>query len=370
MQPADSTLNDLYLRELERRGYASDASQVTAVAHLETLRQALIEADRQGTSLKGRFLQSLGFDRPVAPRGVYLWGSVGRGKTFLLDLFHESLPIVGKRRSHFHRFMHDVHAELATLSRVQDPLDTVADRIAADIRVLCFDELFVSDIGDAMILGNLFHALIDRGVALVFTSNVPPRDLYRNGLQRQRFLPAIELLDKHSDVVHVGGANDYRLRQLTRASLYLDAAQKDTEGRLIELFETLADGPGNSNHHIEIADRPIPVVREADHAVWFQFAALCDGPRSQEDYIEIARDYQSVLVSDVPVLDELRENSARRFIALVDELYDHGVNLVVSAHAPALELYRGSRLSFEFERTVSRLIEMQSEEYLARPHRA
>lgn len=369
--PTDhSTLQDLYVRELERRGYTSDASQVDALEHLETLRSALIEAERHGTSLKGRFLQSLGFDRPVASRGVYLWGSVGRGKTFLLDLFHESLPIASKRRTHFHRFMHDVHAELATLSRVQDPLDTVADRIAADVRILCFDELFVTDIGDAMILGNLFRALIERGVALVFTSNVPPRDLYRNGLQRQRFLPAIDLLEQHSDVVHVGGPDDYRLRQLKQASLYLDAASHATEARLIELFETLADGPGSSNHHIEIAGRPIPVVRESDHAVWFQFAALCEGPRSQDDYIEIARDYQSVVLSDIPVLDEQRENPARRFIALVDELYDHGVNLVVSAHAPAPDLYVGSRLRFEFERTVSRLIEMQSEEYLARPHRA
>jgi cell division protein ZapE len=237
------------------------------------------------------------------------------------------------------------------------------------VRVLCFDELFVTDIADAMILGGLFGGLFRRGVTLVATSNVPPADLYRDGLQRQRFLPAIELIERHVEVVAAGGDRDYRLRQLTQAGTYLPSADPNTAARLRALFAELSDHGDASDGSVEIEGRPIAVVRQSECAVWFEFEALCTGPRSQDDYIEIARNYQSVVVANVPVMDALHENEARRFIALIDELYDRCVNLVVSAAAPPMQLYRGERLLLEFQRTASRLTEMQSEEYLARGHR-
>jgi cell division protein ZapE len=287
-----------------------------------------------------------------------------------MDLFFQSLPFPERRRRHFHRFMHDVHAELKSLREVEAPLETVAERLAGEVRVLCFDELFVTDIADAMILGGLFGGLFRRGVTLVATSNVPPGDLYRDGLQRQRFLPAIELIERHVEVVTAGGDRDYRLRQLTQAGTYLPSGDTNTGARLRTLFAQLSDHDDASDGAVEIEGRPIPVVRQGEVAVWFDFGALCGGPRSQDDYIEIARNYQSVVVSDVPVMDAMRENEARRFIALIDELYDRCVKLVISAAAPPAQLYRGNRLLLEFQRTGSRLTEMQSEEYLAREHRA
>ena len=265
--------------------------------------------------------------------------------------------------------MHDVHAELKELQNRESPLDVVAAQIARDTRVLCFDELFVTDIADAMILGTLFEGLFKRGVTLVATSNVPPRDLYKDGLQRQRFLPAIDLIEQHVEVLNVDGAIDYRLRQLTQAGTYLLSTAPDTPKRLESLFAELAHYGSSSGGTIEIEGRPIPVIRQSNSAVWFNFFAICAGPRSQDDYIEIAREYQSVIVAGVPILDTLRDNEARRLIALVDELYDRNVNLIISAAAPPTDLYRGELLYFQFQRTISRLIEMQSEDYLAREHR-
>jgi cell division protein ZapE len=409
---------DLYAQQLSGRGFRPDPVQAAVVDRLDDLRQRLIAARETDSSLVRRWFGALGGKSAPEPvRGIYLWGGVGRGKTWMMDLFYQSLPFPERRRRHFHRFMHDVHAELKTLQQREAPLDVVAERIAQEARVLCFDELFVADIADAMILGGLFAALFKRGVTLVATSNVQPRNLYKDGLQRQRFLPTIDLLEQHMDVVAVDGATDYRLRCLTQAGTYLPSGTPDTERRLKELFDELADHDGGDpdaiaprmspasgptalatapvtpkaaatahsvnqsgrpwpnqspldpTNSIEIEGRRIPVIRERGGVVWFDFMALCSGPRSQEDYIEIARDYQSVIVSDIPVFDSLHEDEARRFIALVDELYDRNVNLIVSAAAPPLELYRGDRVGFQFERTASRLIEMQSEEYLAREHR-
>jgi cell division protein ZapE len=366
--PPAHTLREIYTQTLHERGYRPDPAQLEVLARLEDLRTRLLAARAAEQSLTRRVLQRFTHHPAQALRGVYLWGPVGRGKTWLMDLFYHSLPFPERRRRHFHRFMHDVHAELKRLGTHDSPLETVAERIAADTRVLCFDELFVADIADAMILGTLFDALFRRGVTLVATSNTPPQGLYRDGLQRQRFLPAIALLERHTEVVSVDGGSDYRLRQLTQAGIYLLTNWDDTPARLGALFAELSQHAHWSGDALQINERRIPVVRQSDSAVWFDFQALCAGPRSQEDYIELARLYAAVVVSTVPELDETRHDETRRFIALVDELYDRNVKLVVSASAAPAQLYRGERLRFEFERTASRLIEMQSAEYLAREH--
>lgn len=365
------SLREIYQRQVKERGFRADPAQLAAVSRLDALRDRLIAAQNESRSLRGRLLKALrsGGHSSLPVPGLYLWGPVGRGKTWLMDLFFHSLPFPQRRRRHFHRFMHDVHAELKGMREVEAPLETVAERLAAEVRVLCFDELFVTDIADAMILAGLFGGLFRRGVTLVATSNSAPGDLYREGLQRQRFLPAIELIERHAEVVTVGGDRDYRLRQLTQAGTYLASGDPSTEARLRALFAELSDQGDTSDGTVEIEGRPITVVRQSDSSIWFEFEALCAGPRSQDDYIEIARNYQSVVVANVPVMDAQRENEARRFIALVDELYDRCVKLVVSAAAPPAQLYRGERLLLEFQRTVSRLTEMQSEEYLAREHR-
>ncbi len=351
-------------------GFVPDAAQLAAIDKLEALRTKLIRAATAAPSVASRLLGSLGKPRPPAPvRGVYLHGGVGRGKTWLMDVFFQSLPFGQKQRTHFHRFMRDVHAELKTLKQQDDPLKVVAAGIARRARVICFDELFVSDIADAMILGGLFRHLFDEGVSLVFTSNVPPALLYREGLQRQRFLPAIALIEKHTEVISVDGGVDYRLRQLTQADIYLASDAPDAGVKLFSLFEDLADGPGERSASIRVSNRPISFVRESENVVWFEFAALCEGARSQNDYLEIAREYQAVILANVPVMGVANENAARRFISLVDEFYDRAVKLVISAAARPSELYRGEKLVFEFERTASRLIEMQTTEYLAREHR-
>jgi cell division protein ZapE len=270
---------------------------------------------------------------------------------------------------HFHRFMQDVHARLRTLREreLADPLATVAADLAASRRVLCLDELYVSDIADAMLLGGLFGGLATAGVTLVMTSNSPPTALYRDGLQRSRFLPAIALLERVTTVLEVDGGIDYRLRELKRAPLYL-AAGPGSDAELEQRFTALAGGIGRGGD-LEIEGRPISARRAHAGGAWFEFGALCSGPRGTADYIEIARQFHTVLVSDVPVFGSATDDEARRFIALVDEFYERGVKIVISAAAPADRLYRGTRLEFEFRRTASRLAEMQSHEYLAKPHR-
>jgi cell division protein ZapE len=360
----------LYRRQLDERRLQSDPAQLAAVAKLDDLRRRLIVPRRVSQARLPRWLTGFTSGAARAPlTGLYLWGGVGRGKTWLMDLFFKSLPFAQARRLHFHRFMHDIHARLAQIRQQRSPLERVAQALARDTRVLCFDELYVADIADAMILAGLFEGLFRRGVTLVATSNVPPQELYRDGLQRQRFLPAIGLLERHLEVVRLAGATDYRLGQLTEAGIYLPAGASDTGARLAALFAALADTQEQVGGVIEIEGRPIAVLRAAAGAVWFDFRALCAAPRSQSDYIEIAREYQSVIVSDVPALDAARDDEARRLIALIDELYDRNVNLIVSAAAPAARLYQGERLRELFARTASRLIEMQSEEYLAREHR-
>jgi len=365
-----ANLRQLYRAQLVSRHFDSDDAQLAVLARLEDLRERIVAAAPPRGVTLARWFSAFGRGGAAAPvQGLYIWGSVGRGKTWLMDLFCASLPRTLVRRRHFHRFMHEVHRQLGRLQHHLSPLEYVARAMARDARVLCLDELYVADIADAMILGGLFAGLFRRGVTLVTTSNVPPQELYRDGLQRQRFLPAIALLERHLEVVRLAGSADYRLRQLTAAGTYLAADAPSTAARLTALFAQLAEQEATAPGAIEVAGRAIPVVRVGAGVVWFEFAALCAGPRSQDDYIEIAREYQSVIVVDVPFFDATREDEARRFIALVDELYDRNVKLIVSARAAPAALYRGERLGALFARTSSRLTEMQSKEYLAREHR-
>jgi len=356
-----------YEESLQRDGHVRDPAQMDVVSRLEELQRRLCKRSGHRPGLLQRLL---GRDEKPVVKGLYLWGGVGRGKTFLMDLFFETLDIEAKKRIHFHRMMHEVHDRLAALADIEDPLDTVAADIASETQVLCFDEFFVSDIADAMLLGRLLQGLFDRGVTLVTTSNARPDDLYKDGLQRQRFLPAIDLLNAHTDVCNMDGGTDYRLRLLQKAGTYLTEDENDASERLNYYFNESASSQVQDNQALDINGRMISAKKCAKGIAWFDFDALCDGPRSQADYIEIARWYPSVILSGVPVLDPTREDQARRFIALVDEFYDRRVKLVIHAASSATMLYTGRRLQFEFDRTLSRLIEMQSMEYLALPHLA
>ena len=360
-----------YQRDLQREDFLEDSAQRNAVEKLDDLYQRLIRAEAEETSagiLQRGWRRLSGWQREPQ-RGLYLWGGVGRGKTYLVDAFYDCLPFSQKKRIHFHRFMQRAHAELRRLEGEANPLLMVADQLAAEARVLCFDEFFVSDITDAMILGGLMEALFERGVTLVATSNIVPDGLYKDGLQRQRFLPAIELLKQHTEVVNVDAGVDYRLRALEQAELYHHPLDDEANASLQRSFEALAPEAGVQWERLEINGRYLSSRWVADDVVWFEFAELCDGPRSQNDYIELARIYHAVLLANVPRMGTESEDQARRFINLVDEFYDRNVKLVLSAEVPLLELYSGGRLEFEFQRTCSRLQEMQSHEYLARQHK-
>jgi cell division protein ZapE len=297
-----------------------------------------------------------------------MWGGVGRGKTWLMDMFYQSLPGTRKQRLHFHRFMLRVHEELTALQGETDPLDIVADRFKAETDVLCFDEFFVSDITDAMLLGGLMKALFARGITLVATSNIPPDELYRNGLQRARFLPAIDAIKQHCDIMNVDAGVDYRLRTLTQAHLWLSPLNADTAREMDKLWLALAGAPRGNAPALEINHRPLPTLGVENQTLAVSFATLCVDARSQHDYIALSRLFHTVMLWDVPVMTPLMESEARRFIALVDEFYERHVKLVVSAEVPLYEVYQGERLKFEFQRCLSRLQEMQSEEYLKREH--
>ncbi|MGJ8687787.1 MAG: cell division protein ZapE [Spongiibacteraceae bacterium] len=361
-----------YQKDLESRDFSYDPAQELAVKHLQRLYDELTASEAvSAESLISRlaFWRAADVSAQVGPQGLYFWGGVGRGKTYLMDTFYDTLPFENKMRAHFHRFMQRVHGELKTLTGEKNPLVIVADRIADEARVICFDEFFVSDITDAMILAGLFDRLFARGVVLVATSNIVPSELYKEGLQRSRFLPAIDLIEANVEVVNVDGGVDYRLRALEQAELFYSPLGESAESSLRHSFEQLAPEEAVADQALEIEGRNIQARYLADDVAWFEFAELCDGPRSQYDYIELARIFHAVIVSNVPVLGAGSDDLARRFINLVDEFYDRNVKMVMSAEVPLAELYMGGRLSFEFERTQSRLLEMQSHEYLASEHR-
>ena len=360
------TIREAYEESLHREGHERDAAQESIVDLLDELQRRLYaHRPRRGLS---RLFSRASQAESVADKGLYIWGGVGRGKTFLMDLFFETLRVQHKKRIHFHRLMHEVHDRRKSLDKVEDPLDQVAAAIAQETRVLCFDEFFVSDIGDAMILGRLLDGLFRRGVTLVTTSNSQPDDLYKNGLQRARFLPAIDMIKENTSVVHMDGDVDYRLRLLQQEGTYLSPDDESAHKRLRHIFDESACSHIEQDHLIEINGRGIRTRACAEGIAWFDFPEICDGPRSQNDYIELAREYPEIIVSGIPILGTSLEDQARRFIALDDEFYDRRVKLILAAAAEPEALYTGQRLVFEFERTISRLIEMQSTDYLASPH--
>lgn len=363
MSPLES-----YQAALSNGELTPDAEQQVVIEKLDSIYHALLAQPLTAASRKG-FFSSLFKSRVEAmPKvsGLYLWGGVGRGKTHLTDLFYNLIPFEQKSRLHFHHFMKRIHDELSVLKDTEDPLIVIADKWIADSRLLVLDEMHVNDITDAMLLGGLLTALFERGLTLITTSNVHPDNLYLTGLQRDRFLPAIEQIKRHTDVHEMDSGADYRLRTLESADIYLDAGDYSSERILRENFENLCtqNAPYNTQPLV-LNGRPLSVVQSGDGVAWFTFNELCNTPRSTHDYIEIAMLFHSVLISDIPVLDENRNDEARRLVNLIDELYDKNVNLVVSAYAEPEGLYKGTRLLFEFVRAASRLREMQTLDYLA-----
>jgi cell division protein ZapE len=346
-----------------------DPGQQELAARLDRLSEELRQPLSFAQKLRAKLSWGSSAARQPGHRGIYIWGGVGRGKTLLMDLFFATAPR-GAERSHFHHFMRQVHAELGVLKGRSEPLEGVAERLAARTRLVCLDEFFVADIADAMILAALFDGLFRRGVSLVTTSNLPPDELYKDGLQRERFLPAIELLKRHLDIVHLQGGIDYRLRQLEQSPTYLDSALLATAGEFERRFSMLAGGHPSGPGPLIVEGRALSALSFGPGMAWFEFAELCEGPRSQNDYIELARLYHTVFISNIPQFSAGDDDAARRFMMLIDEFYDRAVNIVVSAAAPPDALYRGERFGVEFQRTASRLVEMQAVDYLARQHRA
>lgn len=358
-----------YEQALLREGRVADPAQRLVAERLDALHRCLASSPGPGP-LRRRFMSIFGEAKhPAACRGIYLWGTVGRGKTWLMDLFCAGRPRSESRRLHFAHFMREVHARRTKLGNIERPLEQVAQQMARRARVYCLDEFMVQDIGDAMILHGVLDGLLRRGVVLVTTSNTPPPRLYEGGLQRERFLPTIALLERMLDVVEIAAGDDYRRRALRAAPTWLDAGDAGSATRIRELFDRLANSAAvDEARNMLVEGRPIETLRHAGGLAWFSFKALCEGPRSADDYIALARQLHTVFLSDIPLFDGFNDDAARRFIALIDELYDQRVKLVATAAAEPIALYRGERLAKDFERTASRLIEMRSDEYLSREH--
>lgn len=346
-----------------------DPQQALAVIPFDRLYDDLLACRQSPATLFHRIVSILRrcHTRPI--KGIYLWGGVGAGKTYLMDLFYSCLPAQGKRRVHFHGFMREVHRELKVLQGVQEPLDHIAKLLAQEVQILCFDEFFISDIGDAMILGRLLIALQKAGIALALTSNLPPEGLYPNGLQRQQFLPAIQALLDQTEVFHLSAAQDYRLRNLTAGGVYFYPLDDLTALKMRNIFGKISAFLEVHHSALLINGREIPTLRWAKNVLWMDFNVLCAVPRSQQDYLEISEQFGTVLLSHVPAMGAEEDNQITYFINLVDIFYDAGVKLIIAAAMPIEELYLEGRKLFEFQRTQSRLIEMQSEEYLSRAHK-
>ena len=355
-----------YAEGVARGDWQNDVAQHAALAELDRIHVALLEDGDDG------WLDRLSsfFRKPQAVKGLYFWGGVGRGKTFLVDLFYDGLPIEQKYRTHFHRFMRGIHERLRAHQGQSDPLAKIAQEWRSRLRVLVLDEFFVTDIGDAMLLARLLERLFAEGVTLVTTSNTAVENLYLNGLQRDSFLPAIDLLQCYCVELYAEGTEDYRMRALTRSPVYRAPLQADSDAWLGTRWADLSGGEAAQAGNIEIESRKIPVRGRGKSIAWFDFPALCEGPRGPSDYIEIAQEFTTVLLGGIPAFDRNNEDAARRFVNLIDELYDRHVNLVCTAATSPIELYSGERLQGAFERTASRLIEMQSADYLSTAHKA
>lgn len=362
-----------YQLDLKRPDFMFDAAQENAVMALQRLFDELlvVPALPAKRSLLAKLKQLIAKPAPTLinpTRGIYFWGGVGRGKTYLVDTFYDCLPFENKTRIHFHRFMYRIHQELKGLSQQKDPLKVIAKKLADETRVICFDEFFVSDITDAMILGTLFEELFSHQVILVATSNIIPDELYRNGLQRARFLPAIHLINQNCDIINVDSGVDYRLRTLEQAEIYHFPLDCAAQQNLDQYFQQLSCEPRSYSQPIDIENRQIQTLAEADSVLMIDFTELCGGPRSQVDYMEISRIYHTVLLANVKQMGPLTGDVARRFIAMVDEFYERNVTLIMSAELEMSALYSSGLLEFEFRRCLSRLQEMQSHDYLAREH--
>ncbi|ENA1772849.1 cell division protein ZapE [Yersinia ruckeri] len=370
-----STPTARYQQALAAGEYQPDEVQRQAVEQLDIIYRALCDRATQPKPTPGlRYRLSRLLGKPVGQaaiqpvQGLYMWGGVGRGKTWLMDLFFHSLPGERKLRLHFHRFMLRVHQELTELQGHENPLEIIADGFKTQTDVLCFDEFFVSDITDAMLLATLLQALFARGITLIATSNIPPDNLYKNGLQRARFLPAITLINQYCNVMNVDAGIDYRLRTLTQAHLYMTPLNPQNTLLMQQMYIKLAGKEGELAPVLDINHRPLTAIRAADGVLAVDFYTLCEEARSQLDYIALSREYHSVLLHNVRLMTAKEENAARRFLALVDEFYERRVKLIISAEVPMFEIYQGERLKFEYQRCLSRLQEMQSEEYLKLPH--
>ena len=361
------SVRELYERMLERRNYSADPSQLAAVERLQRLFE-------EWTTYKERRRNALLrlVVKPELPRGVYLWGGVGRGKSFLMDAFYLTVPLVRKRRVHFHHFMREVHREMNELKGTEDPLTAVALRIAKRYRLICFDEFHVNDIADAMILGRLLQKTMDRGVVYCMTSNYHPDQLYLNGLKRENFLPTIALINERLDVVNVDSGIDYRLRSLEQVQVYHTPLGAEAEAALMATFRRIADVEEEA-HDLDVEGRVIPYRHRAGGVVWFDFAVLCGHGRSQIDYLDLAKRFHSVIVSGVPQFDDSNPDQLRRFTLLVDVFYESRIKLILSAAAPVERLLaldpdlvdsRFKAMVFEFSRTLSRLTEMQTRDYM------
>jgi cell division protein ZapE len=351
-------VTEYYENELQTRGYTSDTAQLSAVERLQRCYDEWVAYKaRRSNAFKKLIVH------PDIPRGVYMWGGVGRGKSFLMDSFFKVVPVQRKTRLHFHEFMREVHRELEELKGQADPLDELARRVAKRYRLICFDEFHVSDIADAMILYRLLDRLFGAGVQFVMTSNYDPDLLYPDGLHRDRLLPAIELIKSKLDVINVDAGTDYRQRTLSEVTAYHTPLGADADKALRADFAKLAAVPDESPI-LRIEKREIKALRKADGVVWFDFATLCGGPRSQNDYLELASRFHAVILSEVPRMSPRNASEARRFTWLIDVFYDHKVKLLMSAAVPAEELYVEGPMANEFARTVSRIVEMQSKEYL------